>query len=230
MVIEMGYEKRDGEVVEQLPLEIKNAEDAERYTSNNFDRLAALEKEIEKSLNQIKNLCGLQNFSSDMLRSCSPLELAKILSEDVPCGFAFVPGFKLLNFIFGRSSTSEQIKSLMDNQNILTENMMKISRTLILLFEFQRVTADILNDLFEMCSSNIEVVQTTIETLRAKLSGEGSSLSTTAKKNVRELIQKLMARQDSLMKQEEMKQEIKRLKAENQEIIKKLDVVMERLG
>ena len=230
MVIEMGYEKRDDEVIEQLPLEIKNAEDAERYTSNNFDRLAALEKEIEKSLNQIKDLCGLQNFSSDMLRSCSPLELAKILSEHVQCVYAFVPGFKLLNFIFGRSSTSEQIKSLMDNQNILTENMIKISRTLILLFEFQRVTADILNDLFEMCSSNIEVVQTTIETLRAKLSGEGSSLSTTAKKNVRELIQKLMARQDSLMKQEEMKQEIKRLKAENQEIIKKLDVVMERLG
>lgn len=226
MVIEMGYEKRGDEAIEQLPLEIKSAEDAERYTSNNFDRLAALEKEIEKSLNQIKDLSGLQNFSTDKLCSCPPLEVANMVAQSM----AYMPSFKLLNFLFGKKDSEKIIESLVDNQNTLTENMIKISRILILLFEFQRVTADILNDLFEMCSSNIEVVQSTIETLRAKLSGEGSSLSTTAKKNVRELIQKLMARQDSLMKQEEMKQEIKRLKTANQEIIKKLDVVMKHLG
>lgn len=88
----------------------------------------------------------------------------------------------------------------------------------VLLFEFQRVMAEILNELFEMCSSNIEVVQATIYTLRMKLDKNATSMTESTKKNVRDLIQKLMSRQDTLMKQEEMKMQIKQLKNEIAEL------------
>ena len=78
--------------------------------------------------------------------------------------------------------------------------------------------AEILNELFEMCSSNIEVVQATINTLRMKLEKNASSMTESTKQNVRDLIKKLVSRQDTLMKQEEMKMQIKQLKDEIAEL------------
>lgn len=187
----------------ELGCEIKNAEDAKKYTNDNFERLSTLEAEIEKALDEIKKMSGMENFSSMM-------NLADVLAMSMGVFGSLISG------LFGKN----KVEALVDNQQVLHKNLIKVTRVQVLLFEFQRVTAEILNDLFEMCSSNIEVVDTTIETLRERLSSASSSVSDTTKKNVRDLIRKLMARRDSLMKLDALENEVKNLKLELKELKK----------
>lgn len=227
----MGYEPRDSKQV--ACVQIENAADAQELANSSFERLAALENEIEKALAEIKKMNGMEKFSTEEIRSSlgkglgigalgsSALGVAAILGSPLIGLPLFWGGSLFGNFLGGGSSKA--LKALAENQNMLYENMIKISRVQVMLFEFQRVTVEILNELFDMCSSNIEVVQSTIETLKERLSGSESSMSDSTKKDVRDLIRKLMARKDTLMKQNDMEQEIKQLKNENKEIKQMLE-------
>ena len=195
--------------------EVKNAEQAEAYASDKFERLAALEKEIVVAMEEIRKISGMEDFTAEKIMSMDLLKIRGLSSSAIGMTINF--DFSLINFLFGPSK-SEMIKKLQQVQKEIYDNLIKISRVQVLLFEFQRVMAEILNELFEMCSSNIEVVQATIYTLRMKLDKNATSMTESTKKNVRDLIQKLMSRQDTLMKQEEMKMQIKQLKNEIAEL------------
>ena len=195
--------------------EIKSAEQAEIYAGEKFERLAALEKEIESSLKEIKKISGMEDFTVEKIMSMDIMKMFGLSHSMIARPIDFQLG--LLNFFFGPSK-SEMIKDLQRNQKQNYEGLIKISRVQVLLFEFQRVMAEILNELFEMCSSNIEVVQATINTLRMKLDKNATSMTESTKQNVRDLIKKLVSRQDTLMKQEEMKMQIKQLKDEIAEL------------
>ena len=203
--------------------EVKNAEQAEAYAGEKFERLAALEKEIDASLNELKKFSGMEKYSTEFLRnsigSIGGIGVGTVATAiALPIvGFPLLIGKGLLE-LFGGKDFSEPIKQLAEGQKDIYERLVKVSRIQVLLFEFQRVMAEILNELFEMCSSNIEVVQATIDTLRKKLDKNATSMTESTKKNVRDLIQKLMSRQDTLMKQEEMKMQIKQLKNEIAEL------------
>ena len=210
--------------------EIKNAEQAETYAGEKFEKLAALEKEIDASLNELKKFSGMEKYSTEFLRTTlfSALGSTGIAGMGIAAatialpivGWPFLPGGGLLGIknLFGGKDLSKAVNQLAEGQKDIYERLVKVSRIQVLLFEFQRVMAEILNELFEMCSSNIEVVQATINTLRMKLEKNASSMTESTKQNVRDLIKKIVSRQDTLMKQEEMKMQIKQLKNEIAEL------------
>lgn len=195
--------------------EIKSAEQAEVYAGEKFERLAALEKEIAVAMEEIRKISGMEDFTAEKIMSMDLLKIRGLSSSAIEMTIDI--DFCWFGLLFGPSK-SKMIKELQQVQKKLYNNLIKISRVQVLLFEFQRVMAEILNELFEMCSSNIEVVQATINTLRMKLDKNATSMTESTKKNVRDLIQKLMSRQDTLMKQEEMKMQIKQLKNEIAEL------------
>lgn len=207
--------------------EVKNAEQAEAYASDKFERLAALEKEIDASLNELKKFSGMEKYSTEFLRNSlgEGIGLGTVTAGTVAAaialpvvGLPFLIGGGLIKGLFGGKDFSKPIQQLAEGQKDIYERLVKVSRIQVLLFEFQRVMAEILNELFEMCSSNIEVVQATINTLRMKLDKNATSMTESTKQNVRDLIKKLASRKASLLAQEEMKTQIRQLKDEVAEL------------